>query len=240
MKGMSFQNGVEFRVSINGESWSQGDTIQGRMESKPLAPGMIYLAEGVDKKVKAKTPDAFIVLQEYELTQAPFDWKFQLPVDTRISDKSGALYILYGHGENIEKLGQLRLNILPHSHLKDLFDLLTAHFRFAFKSISAGKKGTIEVKFDPPSAKDWAMLEQLVLVCKTTEKEIDCKFQFHRNEVDATKGGLASKSVKREVSRTWNTKAVIHDFNQRLNKDVMTIEFEKVISEYRNAGWLSS
>jgi len=240
MKGMSFQNGVEFRITIEGESWAQGDHIQGKIESKPAAKGLIYLAEGVDKKVKSKSPDAFIVLQEHESTQAPYEWKFQLPIDTRISDKTGALYILYGHGENIEKLGQLRLNIVPHPHLKDLMDLLTTEFRFALKSVSAGKKGTVEVKFDPPSAKDWAMLEQLVLICKFSNTELDCKFQFHRNEVDATKGGLSTKSAKREISRTWNTKAITHDFNQRLNKDVMTVEIEKVISEYRDAGWLSS
>jgi len=46
--------------------------------------------------------------------------------------------------------------------------------------------------------------------------------------------------VKREVSRSWKLKQIIHDFNQRLNKEVMTVEIEKVISEYREAGWLNS
>jgi hypothetical protein len=88
MKGMSFQNGVEFRITIEGESWTPGSTIQGRIESKPSAKGMVILAEGIDKKVKAKSPDAFVVLNEITLTQAPFDWHFELPMDSRISDKS--------------------------------------------------------------------------------------------------------------------------------------------------------
>ncbi len=240
MKGMSFQNGVEFRVTLDGESWSQGDVIQGKIESKPATKGLVYLAEGVDKKVKTKSPDAFIVLQEFESTSAPYEWKFKLAVDARISDKTGALYLLYGHGENIEKLGQLRLNIIPHPIAKDLIDLLSTHFRFPLKSITAGKKGLTEFKFDPPSGKEWTMLEQLVLFLKTTENHLECTFQFQRKEVDATKGGLSSKSVKREISRNWMRSNIIHDFNQRLNKDLIALEIEKVIAEYREAGWLTS
>ena len=240
MKGMSFQNGVEFRITIEGESWNQGASIQGRIESKPAAKAQIVLAEGLDKKVKAKSPDAFIVLEEAESASAPYDWSFTLPIDCRISDKSGSLYILYGHGENIEKLGQLRLNILPHPVVADMIDLLSTHFRFAFKSWSAGKSSSTEAKMDPPSSKDWAMLESLTVLCKTNSDSLDCKFQFQRNEVDATKGGLATKSVKREVSRSWKLKQIVHDFNQRLNKEVITAEIEKVILEYREAGWLNS
>jgi hypothetical protein len=240
MKGMSFQNGVEFRITIEGESWTQGSSLRGKLESKPLAKGQVYLAEGVDKKVKSKSPDAFVILDETELAQAPYDWSFELPIDSRISDKSGALYLLYGHGENFEKLGQLRLNINPSILLTDLIDLLCTHFRFAFKGYSAGKSKTTEVKLDPPSSKDWAMLEGLTILSKISSDSIDCKFQFQRKEVDATKGGLATKSVKREITRQWKINQIEHDFNHRLNKDIMTIEIEKIISDYRDAGWLSS
>lgn len=237
---MSFQNGVEFKITIEGESWSQGDLIQGKIESKPIAKTQVLLAEGTDKKVKAKSPDAFVVLEEALIQTAPFEWKFQLPIDARISDKSGALYVLYGHGENLEKLGQLRLNILPHTHFRDLIDLLTSHFRFAFKSFSAGKTGTTEVKLDPPGNKDWSMLEQLVVFLKINSDTLDIKFQFHRQEVDATKGGLSTKAVKREISRSWKIPQIVLSFNQRLDKEILTVEIEKVIAEYRDAGWLSS
>jgi hypothetical protein len=239
MKGMSFQNGVEFRITIEGESWNQGTTIKGRIESKPAAKAQILLAEGLDKKVKAKSPDAFVILEEAQSAPAPYDWSFTLPIDCRISDKTGSLYILYGHGENIEKLGQLRLNLLPSPVLTDLVDLMSTHFRFVLKSWSAGKSSVTEAKMDPPSGKDWTMLEGLTVLFKNSSEGVDCKFQFQRKEIDATKGGLASKSVKREVSRHWKFKQITHDFNQRLNKDIMTAELEKVFAEYREAGWLS-
>lgn len=245
MKGVSFQNGVEFKITIEGESWAQGSLIQGKIESKPGAKAQVILAEGTDKKVKLKSPDAFVVLEEATIAYAPYEWKFQLPVDARVSDKSGALYVLYGHGENLEKLGQLRLNIIPHQHTKDLIDLLTSHFRFAFKSVAAGKKQTTEVKLDPPGNKDWSMLEQLVLFVRINndtpgEETMDVKFQFHRQEVDALKGGLATKSVKREIDRSWNLAQIILSFNGRLDKDIITAEIDKLIAEYRDAGWLSS
>lgn len=239
MKGLSFQNGVEFKITIEGESWSQGDLIQGKIESKPVAKAQVILAEGIDKKVKLKSPDAFVVMQEAVTATAPYEWKFQLPIDARLSDTKGALYLLYGHGENMEKLGQLRLNILPHILIRDLSDLLTAHFRFALKSVSAGKGGTTEIKFAPPS-KDWKMLDELVLLIKMSSTLMDVKFQFHRQEVDALKGGLATKAVKRELTRSWNIPQIILGFNSRLDKDVLTAEIDKLIAEYREAGWLSS
>jgi hypothetical protein len=118
-------------------------------------------------------------------------------------------------------------------------DLMTAHFRFSLKTVSAGKLGTTEVKLGPPS-KDWKMLEELVLQVKISNDVMDVKFQFQRQEVDATKGGLATKSVKREITRQWEVPRIILDFNKRLDKEILTIEIDKVIAEYRDAGWLSS
>lgn len=240
MKGMSFQNGVEFKVAIDGESWTQGGVISGKIESKPVAKCQVWLAEGTDKKVKLKAADAFVVLGETTPKEGPLDWRFELPIDAPITDKFGGLYILYGHGEYLEKLGQLRLNILPHLHLRDLIDLMSAHFRFAVKSISAGKAGATDVKLDPPGNKDWAMLEQLVLQLKISNNSLEAKFIFHRKEVDATKGGLATKNVKRELKREWNIPQIILDFNQRLDKEILSVEIEKLFAEYRDAGWLGS
>lgn len=240
MKGMSFQNGTEFKVIIEGESWSQGGVIRGRIESKPHSPVQVYLAEGTDKKVKAKSADAFVVLQESTSPALPFDWSFQLKLSERISDKSSSLYLLYGNQDSLEKLGQLRLTILPHIHVKDMIDLCTMQFRFALKTLNASKSGSTEIKFGPPSNKDWSFLEELVVHAKLDDQTLQTKFLFHRKEIDGTKGGLATKKVTREIDRKWNISQIVHDFNQRLNKEIVGIEIEKVIAEYREAGWLSS
>lgn len=240
MKGMSFQNGVEFKVSIEGESWSPGETVKGQIETKPGSMAQVILAEGIDKKVKLKSADAFITLFEVPLKKTPYSWEFELPMNTRVSDKNGSLYLLYGSGEAIEKYGQLRLNIVPHLLLRDLSDLLTAEFRFALPVFSYGRSKTTELKLDPPELKEWTMLEQLVIQLGLSHDALDAKFIFTRKEVDPTRGGLSTIVVKREVTRRWQRADIIHDFNQRLSKEILAAEFENVVKEYRDAGWLST
>ena len=58
--------------------------------------------------------------------------------------------------------------------------------------------------------------------------------------MDATKGGLATKSVKRELNRHWDIPKITLNFNGRIDKEILTAEIDKVIAEYRDAGWLSS
>lgn len=239
MKGVSFQNGVEFKIQIEGESWQPGDLIKGQIESKPLAEGSLYFVEGIDKKIKTKSADAFIILKEQNAKTLPQEWEYSIPMDARISDKNGSLYLLYGRGDALEKLGLLKLNIIPHLLIRDLIALICGNFRFAQKNLSAGKKGLAEIKLDPPGVKEWAMLEQLVLFAKISDSHLECNFQFHRKEVDATKGGLATKTVKREIKKEWKRNEITYDFNQRLNTEVMMVEIEKIIAEYRSQGWLA-
>ncbi len=240
MKGVSFQNGVEFKITIDGESWAQGDTICGKIESKPAASVHVYLVEGIDKKVKAKSADAFVVLNEQKADQGPMEWKFDTSLDSRISDKAGSLYVLYGNQENLEKLGLLRLNIIPHLIIRDLIDLCGSHFRFVPKGFTFTKAGETEVKLDPPATQEWTSLEQLQIFFEMRNDTLHARFLFHKKEIDATKGGIATHIVKREFKRDWKLALIVHDFNQRLNKEILTIELEKVVAEYKDAGWLTS
>lgn len=238
MKGLSFQNGVEYRVVIDGETWPQGGSLTGRLESKTPSSLFVCLAEASDKKVKAKAPNAFTILEKANSNTSPLSWSFQLPLDARISDKSGSLYLLYGAEENPEKLGQLRLAIQPHALLIDTVELFTHHFRFALKNTSAGKGNWVEVKLDPPGSKEWNFLDQLILYLQLTNDSIETRFQFHRKEVDAMKAGLSTKITKQEVQKTWNRKQIVHDFNQRLNKDQVMQLVESTFAEYHQQGWL--
>ena len=245
MKGVSFQNGIEFKIVIEGETWSQGDTLCGKLEGISRNPNQtakalkVYLAEGNDKKVKAKTAGAFKILAELKSDEASLSWSFPLSLTARVSDGKGSLYIVYGNGDALETMGQLRLNIVPHLHLRDLSDVLSSHFRFVTKSITAGKDGWTEMKLEAPSAKEWAFLDLLVLQVQITAETLEAKFIFHRKEVDAMKAGLSTKITQREVERAWDLPKLIHDFNQRLNKEAATGCIENVFSEYSGTGgWL--
>lgn len=244
MKGVSFQNGIEFKISIDGESWVQGGVLNGKLESVvrnggASAPLYIFLANGIDKKIKQKTVGAFQILERKTAETGPIDWSFDLLSDARISDKTGSLYIAYGGCEILETLGQLKLNILPHPYIQDVFSLMNTNYRFVLKGILYAKNGMVEASFEAPATKDWASLEELILLMRVKEN-VACNFQFYRKVVDATKGGLSSKIMKREFEQNWNVKNIIHDFNNRVNKDVVTEYIDNIIAEYRNTGWLQS
>ena len=240
MKGMSFQNGVEYKITLEGETWSPGETLRGSIETKPASSAQVMLTDGVDKKVKLKSADAFVVYEEIDLKKTPFSFEFKLPLNARVSDKLGSLYLLYGSGEHLEKYGQLRVSIIPHLLLRDFSDLLVREFRFANPVFSQGKSKLTELKLSSPDLKQWSSLEQLIIQLNLLPETLEAHFQFHRKEIDPTKGALTTRLAKREVSRKWPLKELIHDFNQRLNKDFLQSEFEKVVTEYRDAGWLNS
>jgi hypothetical protein len=252
MKGVSFQNGIEYKIVIEGESWMQGGSISVKLDAisrnNVAAPEVrVLLAEALDRKVKTKAANTFKVISEACSPTVPFECSFPLDLNAPVTDHLFSLYLLYGpqdaSGKTTnapETLGQLRLNILPHQHLRDLIELMGTHFRFAMKTIMAGKDETVDVKFDAPDAKEWSSLENLVLHLELTEETIEANFQFNRNQIDGAKPGLASQKVKREVMRSWNLNQMLHDFNQRLNKEVATAAIDNVIAEYRETSWLNA
>ena len=245
MKGISFQDGVEFKVTIQGETWQQGEDLSGSLEATVKNPDValgemrVILAETTDRKLKLKSVDGFHVLAEASSATSPLAWSFKLPIDARISDKPGSLFILYGSRVDKHALGMLRLAILPHHYIHDLIEIMRTEFRFALKNLTAGKGNFVEAKLEPSGSKEWAQLEELILAVKVTDETIETKFIFNRNAVDAMKAGLQTKIEKREIERSWGLKEFVHDFNGRLNKDAATLAIQNVISEYRSAGWLA-
>lgn len=246
MKGVSFQNGIEFKLSIDGESWSQGDTFSCTLDAIEKNPGAMtkapircYLAAGMDKKVKSKTEGAFEILAEFLPESCPSKWSFKIALDSRITDTKGSLYLLYGNSPELENLGHLRLNVLPHLWIREISEILTSHFRFVTPSSFTGKKGFTDLFFKPPSSRDWASLVELELKMKITETEIHAAFLFHRSEIDALKAGTQKKSVTKTVERNWQITKLIHDFNQRLNKETAELEIQSVIDDYQTQGWAS-
>ena len=227
MKATSFQNGVEYRVVVEGESWDQGSSLRG---TSSATVAHTLLAYGTDKKVKAKSEDAFEILER----AAGGDWEFKLPLDAVVTDKSGSLYILFGAKDVPGTMGALRLNIQPHLHLRELVEVLTLQFRFILKSTASGKSGFTDFKLDPPDSRDWVQLDQLVLSLKRESDEIIAKFNFKRKEVNATeKGALSTKKTSRPIDANWKVSEMVHAFNGRLNKDAAALELEKVVAQYR-------
>jgi hypothetical protein len=249
MKGTSFQNGVEFKISIEGEAWEQGQPLVGRLVIQGKSESSrVILASATERKLKNKSPDAFEVLAECPGAQAQTGFEFALPLTARITDKAGSLYLLYGNALDPHALGRLRLNIVPHHVVQDLIDLLRTEFRFALKKATAGKKDFTEFELTPPAGKDWAQLDHLIVrtrivtaeeASEDAETSLLVYLDFHRAEVDGLKAGLSTKITQREVGREVGLSDLVHAFNGRLNKDAAAELIHDMFEEYRNAGWLA-
>ncbi len=240
MKGFSVQNGVELRIEIIGEAWSQGEPVRVRLEAKKESTLFLELADGSEKKIRAKATDAFKTLSRIQGTGTLLETTFELPLDCRISDKSGSLHVLYGVGNPPAQPASLRLTVNPNPHLKDLGEVLTHHYRFTLKSVSMGKKSDVEMKFEPSGGKEWASLESLTVSARLLKTELQLKFFFQRKEINALKSALTAQSVKRTIEKNFPLKDILHDFNQRLNKENVTAGLDSIFEEYRARGGIFS
>lgn len=240
MKGFSNQSGVELRIEVLGERWAQGDRIQVNLECKSKNTLYLALASGLEKKVKARAPDAFHLLQENRTLGQTLSCQFTLDPDCRITDKSGSLYILYGVGDPPTHPASLRLQIEPHVHSKDFIEVLTQSFRFSQKSFSMTKTNEVEFKLGPPGSKEWASLEGLSVFLKMNHEVLHCRFHFQRKEINALKSTLTAEKVSKTFQQNFPLKDLVHEFNQRLNRDAVFALFESVTSEYRSQSSLFS
>jgi len=235
MKGFSFHNGVEYRISIEGERWTQGSAVELEVATRAGQPVLVTLAEGNERKIKAKDPEAFTGIDSREGTGPSFKARFELPVNVRITDKSGSLYLLYG---DPGKLANLKLSIDPHPWFGEICDLLVRHYRFSLKSTIMGKKGKVELKLEPSGAKEWASLTHLFVLLSLEKDSLELTLEFHRTVVNALKPGLVAEKASGSFHRSLPLAGIVHDFNQRLNSDAVVASLDSLIEEYRSRGWL--
>jgi hypothetical protein len=251
MKGVSFQSGVEFKVHIEGESWSQGDSITGSIEVKnhsfaagalPSENMRLGLAYALDRKVKAKDPESFADIEMAELTgltgkigagtSLSSNFKFQLPLNARVTDKSSAIYLVYGL-EQTKPLANLRLNILPHQHLLDVTDVVATTFRFVNKGIKSTKKGEAKVTLAPPTARELSMIDELELILLMNETQLEIDYVFTLKQVDAMAPGLKTKKVDHAFNQVFELSELLHSFNSRVNREVVERSFQGVLTEVK-------
>lgn len=237
MKGLSIQSGIELRVEVAGESWTQGSAVPVKLVSKNASPVSLALAIGIEKKIRSKAPDAFEILQSVPSALSPLSHTFELPLNARITDKTGSLHILYGLPGNTQ-LSQLRLQINPHPHLTDLISILNTEFRFSLKSSSMSKHQAVEFRLEPPYSKEWASLEEMILTCALSDTSLETQFKFHRKEIDASQVTLKTISTQRIIKRTLAMVDCLHSFNQRLNPEVAVETVDSVFNEYKSQSWL--
>ncbi len=221
LKGTSFQKPLELKLIVDGESWYQGDLIQGTFEVKnqgatevTLSELGVLLAQGDLKKVTEKKADAFKIISPHPIAatlklepqgETKAQWRFQLDPNCPVNDTRGSLYLLYGQGTTSTSLGQLQLTILPSKAIHKFIDTLQIEFRFVKKSIKFTKAG-VEVKFAPPSAKGFGSIESLVIQFQNMPEALHVKYIFALKTIDMMTGTMQVVKTQREYEQELNSK----------------------------------
>ncbi|MCC7441268.1 MAG: hypothetical protein IT285_06535 [Bdellovibrionales bacterium] len=249
MKGAFFQKTLEFRLTVDGETWHQGEAVKGALSVKnhgpepvPAAELRVLLAQGVDRKVKAKAEGAFQVLATLSpgatagslgagATSTPLGWDLTLDANAPVTDRSGSLYLLYGKGEELANLGHLQLTVKPRVIFQDLIDVLTVTYHFAVKHVLARKGGIVEVKFSPPDGRSFSFVEHLLLALRMDGDTIDAGFEFHVKQVDATQPGLNFKKGTQSFELKLESGDYVHSFNGRLKKEAAEAAVKGILDE---------
>ena len=244
MKGTSFQKPFEFKLAVEGEKWNQGDLISGVLTVKnhgteplSLQGTQIALAYGDLDGVREKKPDAFEVQSSVPMSvdqkldpqaEASFPWKFQTDRNCAISDKSSSLFLLYGNGAAGITSGQLQLLVLPVTLIQDFISLMTIEYKFVVK-IQKFNKGCVEIKFTPPSSKNFAAVENLFVSFKFEGEQFHVRYLFNVKKLDAS-AGMTLKKIKKDISQSFGPSQYLLS-NGRLNHEKVGAAIGEVIGQ---------
>ena len=244
MKGTSFQKPLEFKIAVEGETWHQGDKIEGVLtvknhDSAPqeIKGARVSLALGDLDGVRKKEAGSFEVITTspevppFRLesqAETPLSWKFDLDLNCPISAKSNSLFLLYGSDDNPEKLGNLQLAVSPHQLILDYVSLLTIEFQFVHK-LQKSNKGWVEIKFAPPAARSFAVVENLVASFRREGENLVIKHAFATKKIDAA-AGMNLKKSKQSFEQTFNPNQYLLS-NGRLNHEKIGAAFREVLDQ---------
>ena len=247
MKGTFFAKPLEWNVDVQGESWRQGDKVTGQVVLKnhsndALAldkQGMI-LAQGDMRKVHARDPKAFNVIAHLTFPQSdptgpesltlPID--FELPANCAITDKRTSFYLAYGVDS---REANLQLKVEPRKLFGEVTKLMETFQRFKFKDVKA-VKGGVEYKLHPPSSRDWAHVETLLLTLSLQGDQLHLAFCFNTKTIDKDSITTALAKDKREFER------VLGPREYSLGKDMPNQEglmkvLDGVLAEVKSKGF---
>lgn len=218
VKGMFFQKPLELTLHVEGETWKQGDPIQGLLtiknhgsEAVPVSEVKVHLAYGTLKKVHQRAPNSFDILASADLqgvstiepnSEAELPWKFETDRNSPITDTTDSLFLVYGRGTELEKLGQLQLMVRPDQVIQDFLDTVITGFRFVVKT-QKSNKAALDVKLAPPDSKAFSMLEYMVLGFKFDGDELRVKYTFNLKKMEATAASVDVKKLKKSTQQSF-------------------------------------
>lgn len=243
MKGAFFKTPLEWSIETPDESWQQGAKVRGVLrvknhgsETLSLSSSGVGLAYADIKKVHAKAEGVLkpaprtnfdkSELAPGETRELPFD--LELPANCPVSDKKATYFLTYGSdaAEN-----HLQLSILPRALFGKLTGLLDTFHRFKLKEFKGTKSG-VEYKLIPPTSRDMANLDSLLLGLEMEGETLHMTFEFAVKKLD-TSG--VTNSIKKETAKIKRS-LLPKEYSlgrDMINQDSLLKIFESVIGEVK-------
>jgi hypothetical protein len=252
VKATFFQKPLEFNLNIEGESWRQGDPISGSLlvknhgsEEVDSSEIHVVLAHGAISKVRKKDASAFTPVAAQIMAQgspgkippagqASFSWKFETERNCTVTEKGSSLFILYGRSATPEvsksgdSLGQIQLVIHPYFIIEEYLKSLRTQFHFVLKSLKS-TKGWLECKIAPPSSRNFASVEQLLLSFRFEDDVLHVHYLFDVKKLEALAATTSLSNQKREFEQSFNSMQYLR--NGRFNFDLIEASIREVMTQ---------
>lgn len=243
MKGTFFSKPLEWNIETNGESWQQGDTLKGVLRLKnhgseafPLQDCGVCLAHAEIKKVHSRAEGALKATDKHSFSEQeiPANGSVELPFTFVISpngavtDKKSSYYL--GFGKNFIE-GQLQVKVEPKLLYSKIIGLMDTFQRFKLKEYKAVKTG-IEFKLIPPTARDMANIESLLLTFSMDGEELNMKFDFQVKKLDTSTSSTKINKESVAIQKTLSQKEYSLG-RDMINQDQLLKALESVISEVK-------
>lgn len=214
MKATFFNKPLEWNIETKEESWPQGGKVSGVLrvknhgtESIDLGLAGVGLAYAEMKKVHSKTPGALKFSVKNSFSEATIaagaslelPYSLQIDPNSPVSDKKGSLFLAYGR--NFEE-NHLQLSILPHPLFGKIIGLMDTFQRFKQKDMKSVKSG-VEYKLVPPTSRDMANIDSLLLTFSMNGEDLELVFDFQVKKLDTssvtTKIAKESARIQRSI-----------------------------------------
>lgn len=239
MKGTFFSKPLEWNIETVGESWQQGETLKGVLKVKnhstekvSLSDCGVVLAHADIKKVHTRTEGALKAESTATFKEdvapgsdAQIEFSFAIGPNSPITDKKASYYL--GFGKNFSE-SQLQVKVEPKNLYLKVVGLLDTFHRFKLKEVKAAKKG-VEFKLLPPTAREMANIDSLLITFSMQEENLVIKFDFQVKKLDTS--SITTKINKESVSIEKSLAPKDYSLGRdMINQDQLLKTLESVIS----------
>lgn len=243
MKGTFFSRPLEWNIETIGESWQQGDTLKGTIKVKnhgaeavDLSDTGVGLAFAEIKKVQSRADGALKPLDKSSLkdsslgsgAETSMEFSFSLSDNGPVTDKKSSYYLCFG--KNFTE-GQLQLKVEPKKLYSRIVNLLDTFHRFKLKEYKTSKKG-VEFKLVPPTSREMANIESLLLTFSMDSDNLVMKYDFQVKRLDTS--SVTTKINKESVGLEKILGPKEYSLGRdMINQDQLLKSIEQVLSEVK-------